>query len=130
MSLRIYRAQPEQGPGLLGRALSPADAAVLRGRFIAVDPADPASLLAAVVDGPQTVEIGPGLTLARRRVAGRDRLEITGADRATLAWLRDLGCFSEIHQFALRLFLPFGEGADSLGVLTRILAGKTGLRAA
>jgi hypothetical protein len=67
------------------------------------------------------VELIPGLTLARRRVAGKDRLEITGADRPTLDWLRSLGCFTEIHQFALRVFVPFGDGVDSESVLAAIM---------
>jgi hypothetical protein len=62
-------------------------------------------------------------------VAGKDRLEITGADRPTLDWLRSLGCFTEIHQFALRVFIPFGEGVDSLGIIARIVAGTEALAA-
>lgn len=128
-SLRIYRAVCEDGTSLLGRAVSPADAAILRGRFMAVDQRDPVSLLSAVVDGARSVELIPGLTLARRRVAGKDRLEITGADRPTLDWLRSLGCFTEIHQFALRVFVPFGEGADSLSVVACIVAGREAMAA-
>ncbi|MCZ8081428.1 MAG: strawberry notch C-terminal domain-containing protein, partial [Rhodobacteraceae bacterium] len=121
-SLRIYRAVCEDGVSLLGRAVTAGDAAILRGRFMTLDRADPAGLLAAVVDAARSVELIPGLTLARRRVAGKDRLEITGADRPTLDWLRSLGCFTEIHQFALRVFVPFGDGVDSLAVLQRIIA--------
>ncbi|MBD1204102.1 MAG: strawberry notch family protein [Rhodobacteraceae bacterium] len=128
-SLRIYRAVCEDGTSLLGRAVSPADAAILRGRFMSVDQSDPASLLCAVVDGARSVELIPGLTLARRRVAGKDRLEITGADRPTLDWLRSLGCFTEIHQFALRVFVPFGDGVDSLAVLQRIIAKQHAMAA-
>ena len=128
-SLRIYRATCEDGTSLLGRAVSTAEAAVLRGRFMEVDPSDPQSLLSAVVDGARSVELRPSLTLTRRRVAGKDRLEITGADRPTLDWLRTLGCFTEIHKFALRVFVPFGEGADSLGVVERIVCGKEALAA-
>lgn len=128
-SLRIYRAVCEDGTSLLGRAVSPAEAATLRGRFMAVDYTDPVSVLSAVVDGARTVDLFPGLTLARRRVAGKDRLEITGADRATLDWLRSLGCFTEIHQFALRVFVPFGEGVDSLEVLARIMERKGAMAA-
>ena len=70
-----------------------------------------------------------GGTLSRRRVAGRDRLEITGADRAALDWLRSLGCFTEIHQFALRVFVPFGEGVDSLDLLQRIVMQRRAIAA-
>ena len=128
-SLRIYRAVCEDGTSLLGRAVSTADAAILRGRFMPVDQRDPVSLLTAVVDGARSVELIPGLTLARRRVAGKDRLEITGADRPTLDWLRSLGCFTEIHQFTLRVFVPFGEGVDSLSVVACIVAGREAMAA-
>jgi hypothetical protein len=128
-SLRIYRAVCEDGVSLLGRAVTAGDAAILRGRFMTLDRADPAGLLAAVVDAARSVELIPGLTLARRRVAGKDRLEITGADRPTLDWLRSLGCFTEIHQFALRVFVPFGDGVDSLGVIARIVAGREAMAA-
>lgn len=120
-SLRIYRAVCDDSTSLLGRAVSPSEAAILRGRFMQVDHSDPASLLSAVVDGARTVELTPGLTLTRRRVAGKERLEITGVDRPTLDWLRSLGCFTEIHQFALRVFVPFGDGVDTLGVVARIV---------
>jgi hypothetical protein len=96
---------------------------------MSVDQSDPAGLLAAVVDAARSVELIPGLTLARRRVAGKDRLEITGADRPTLDWLRSLGCFTEIHQFALRVFVPFGDGVDSLAVLQRIIAKQHAMAA-
>ena len=128
-SLRIYRAVCDDGLCLLGRAISSSEAAILRGRFMTVDQTNPASLLSAVVDGGRTVEILPGLSLSRRRVAGRDRLEITGADRATLDWLRSLGCFTEIHQFALRVFAPFGEGVDSLDLLQRIVMQRRAIAA-
>lgn len=119
---RIYRAKSEQGQSYLGRALSKEDAGVLRGRYVAVDSADPEAVFTAVVEGGQRVEIGNGLTLALRRVASNTRLEITGADRPTLDWLRSLGCFTEIHQFNLRVFVPYGEGSDTLGVLRQIIA--------
>lgn len=120
-SPRIYRAVTEEGPTLLGRALSEAEAAVIRGRFVQTDRADPAGLLAAAVEAAQVVDLGQGLSLQRRRVAGRDRLEITGADRTTLDWLRGLGCFTEIYQYTLRVFIPYGNGADSVGVIARIV---------
>jgi len=70
------------------------------------------------------VEIAGGLSFAMRRVASQKRLEVTGADRATLDWLRNLGCFTEIHQFTLRVFVPYGEGADTLGILRKIVGSE------
>jgi hypothetical protein len=120
-SSRIYRAKCEGGETYLGRALTAEEAGVLRGRFVEVDVADADAVYAAVVEGGQRVEIAGGLSLALRRVASHKRLEIFGADRATLEWLRGLGCFTEIHQFTLRAFVPYGEGADTPGILRKII---------
>ena len=118
---RIYRAQCVGGDTYLGRALSLDEAAVLRGTFISVDKTDPRSIISAVVEGAQSVDLGRGLSLARKRVAGNMRLEITGADRPTLDWLRCLGCFTEIHQFVLRVFVPHGDEDVTQGILETIL---------
>jgi hypothetical protein len=67
------------------------------------------------------IDLGQGLELAKRCVAGNNRLEITGADRVTLDWLRSLGCFTEIHQFTLRVFVPFGENIDITAILANIM---------
>jgi predicted RNA methylase len=125
-STRIYRAKCDDGATYLGRALNGYEAGLLRGRYMQVDTADPASIYEAVVEGQNAIEIISGLTLTERRVAGHKRLEITGADRATLDWLRTLGCFTEIHQFALRVFIPHGDRAASLAVIAAILGRKSG----
>ena len=121
MSTRIYRTQTECGARLLGRALTQEDAGVLKGKFFAVDTADPSSVYTAVAEGGQVIDRGQGLELAKRRVAGNNRLEITGADCVTLDWLRSLGCFTEIHQFTLRVFVPFGENIDTTAILASII---------
>lgn len=97
-----------------------------------VDAADPSSVYRAVAEGGQVMDLGQGLTLPKRRVAGNNRLEITGADRAALDWLRSLGCFTEIHQFTLRVFVPFGDGVDTAAIVASIMGegeGQMGLAA-
>jgi hypothetical protein len=32
-----------------------------------------------------------------------------------------MGCFTEIIAFQLRVFLPHGDGVDTLGILSRIV---------
>ena len=91
---------------------------------------DPKSVLSAVLDGGQVIDIGKGLTLAKRRVAGTHRLEITGADRSTLDWLRSLGCFTEIHQFTLRVFIPYGGTRDPITILEVLLEQRDVAQAA
>jgi len=123
-SPRIYRTVTECGARLLGRALTPEDAGVLRGKFVTVNQNDPTSILTAVSEGGQVIDLRQGLTLAKRRVAGTHRLEITGADRSTLDWLRSLGCFTEIHQFTLRVFIPYGGECDPITILEALLEQK------
>ena len=125
-STRIYRAKCDDGSTYLGRALDEYEAGLLRGRYMQVDTADPASIYAAVVEGQKAVEIGSGLSLTERRVAGHKRLEITGADRATLDWLRSLGCFTEIHQFVLRVFVPHGDKDTTITILASIVGRASG----
>ncbi len=126
---RIYRAQPETGPALLGRALTDDQAATLRGRFMDLAAATPSELLAVVTDTDRAVDPGAGLSLKRRRVAGHWRLELTGAETSDLAWLKSLGCFTEIHQYQLRLFLPM-EAEVALRIVTAIVGHSAGSTAA
>ena len=77
-----------------------------------------------MVDGLETtvpVDLGSGLTLTRRRVAGNVRLEINGAQKDTIDGLKALGCFTEIIAFQLRIFVPHGAGVDAEEILTRIV---------
>ena len=120
---RIYRVTPEGAAPMIGRALSEDQAAAVRARFMTATPTVPKDILTKGLGSSAPVEIGQGLKLVRRRVAGDVRLEVEGADKAMLAHLKSLGCFTEIIQFQLRLFLPHGEGADSLGTLSRIIGG-------
>ena len=117
---RIYRVQPESGPALLGRALDADQAAALRGRFMDLDAATPAEMLRVVLDTDRAVELAGGLTLSRRRVAGHMRLELTGVSRDSLAWLKSLGCFTEIHQYRLRVFVPGAPEEVALRIVTAI----------
>ena len=111
---RIYRVQPESGPALLGRALDAEQAATLRGRFMDLNAATPTEMLAVVMSTDRAVELGMGLSLKQRRVAGQKRLELTGAGTAEMAWLKSLGCFTEIHQYQLRLFVPTDDPVGPL----------------
>ncbi len=123
---RIYRVQPESGPALLGRAIDENQAAVLRGKFMKLDTATPAEMLRILMDTDRAVDLGSGLSLKRRRVAGHQRLELTGASKDSLPWLKSLGCFTEIHQYQLRLFLPAEPEADALQILKAICSGSGG----
>ena len=126
---RIYRAMLDNGDALLGRALSEDEAAIIRGEFLSFDHRTAEGVITAVRSGRQQVDIGAGLKLVQRRIAGNQRLEIEGADRDTVQWLKSLGCFTEIHQYQLRVFLPNDDRAE--GVVASVIAsGSEALQAA
>ncbi|WP_299821270.1 strawberry notch-like NTP hydrolase domain-containing protein [uncultured Jannaschia sp.] len=124
---RIWRVTPEDGLSRIGRAISPDrggdEALVLKGRFRGDDAAQPDELVASAMTGDTAVEIGRGLTLRARRVAGAKRLELEGWQPSQVPALKATGCFSEIIAHQLRVFVPVGEAAA--GVIERIGGGQT-----
>ncbi|WP_425596491.1 hypothetical protein [Roseobacter litoralis] len=120
---RIYRVTPEGCASMIGRTLSEEGAAALRARFMVGTPKTPHEMLTAALGSTAPVDLGRGLTLTRRRVAGAVRLEINGADRGTIDGLKALGCFTEIIAFQLRVFVPHGEGIETTAILGRIARG-------
>ena len=126
---RIYRVTPEGQGSMIGRTVSEDGAAALRARFMVGTPKTPQEMLTAALGSTALVDLGRGLTLTRRRVAGAARLEIDGADRGAIDGLKALGCFTEIIAYQLRVFVPHGEGVETAAILARIV-GAGSLRAA
>ncbi|MEY8828797.1 strawberry notch-like NTP hydrolase domain-containing protein [Sedimentitalea sp. XS_ASV28] len=118
---RIYRVTPEGCTSMIGRTVSEDGAAALRARFLVGTPKTPQEMLTAALGSTAPVDLGRGLTLIRRRVAGAARLEIDGADQGTIDGLKALGCFTEIIAFQLRVFVPHGEGVDTAAILEGIV---------
>ena len=123
---RIYRVTPEGCASLIGRTLSEEGAADLRARFMTGTPETPGEMLTAALGTTAPVDLGRGLTLTRRRVAGDVRLEINGADKGSIEGLKAFGCFTEIIAFQLRVFVPHGEGVDDVAILARITGDNGG----
>lgn len=105
---------------MIGRTLSADGAAALSGRFMIGTPKTPLEMLTTALGSTAPVDLGRGLSLIRRRVAGATRLEIDGAGRGAIDGLKSLGCFTEIIAFQLRVFVPHGEGVDTATILGRI----------
>ena len=118
---RIYRVTPDGATAMIGRTLSEEGAAALRARFLVSNPQTPQEMLTAALGTTAPVDLGRGLTLTRRRVAGEMRLELCGVDRGMIDGLKALGCFTEIIAFQLRVFLPHGDGIDTGSILARIV---------
>jgi hypothetical protein len=128
---RIYRVTPEGCASMIGRTLSEEGAAALRARFMTGTPETPSEMLTAALGTTAPVDLGRGLTLTRRRVAGNVRLEIGGADKGTIDGLKALGCFTEIIAFQLRVFVPHGAGVDAAAILACIVGdGHPSIRSA
>ena len=121
---RIYRVTPDGATAMIGRTLSEEGAASLRARFLVSNPQTPQEMLTAALGTTAPVDLGRGLTLTRRRVAGEMRLELGGADRGMIDGLKALGCFTEIIAFQLRVFLPHGDGIDTGSILARIVGQR------
>ena len=117
---RIYRVTPKGGSAMIGRALTEDQAAMVRSRFMDHAPGTPDEIVTRALGSSAPIDLGQGLTLQRRRVAGAPRLEIAGADKAMIAHLKSLGCFTEIIAFELRVFVPHGEGIDAEAIVARI----------
>ena len=77
---RIYRVSPEGVASMIGRTVSEDGAAALRSRFMIGTPKSPAEMLSVALGSTGPVDLGKGLSLRRRRVAGSPRLEVEGAD--------------------------------------------------
>ncbi|MGW8138332.1 strawberry notch C-terminal domain-containing protein (plasmid) [Sphingomonas zeae] len=61
------------------------------------------------------------MTIKRALVNRSPRIELVGAPAEQIAWLKSIGCFTEVIQYRTRVFLPVPAAAE---VLERILAGS------
>ena len=119
-SERIWRVTPEDSVSRIGRAISPEQAVVLASKFRG-GKTTPAELVAAAMAGDGAVDLGRGLTLRARRVAGTRRLEVEGWRPEQVDALKTAGCFTEIVAYQLRAFVPVGD--DAPAVIEAIRAG-------
>ncbi|TGX49070.1 hypothetical protein E5A73_19680 [Sphingomonas gei] len=62
------------------------------------------------------------MTIRRALVNGSPRIELVGAPSQQLAWLKSIGCFTEVIQYRTRVFLPVPTAAETLD---RILLGAS-----
>ncbi|MFG5382875.1 strawberry notch-like NTP hydrolase domain-containing protein [Yoonia sp. R2-816] len=103
---KIWRLTPDGGEPMIGRVLTDEAAHVLRARFQTGTLNTAKACLVAARGQGDPVDLGRGLTLQTRRVAGRPRLEIAGFCRDQIETLKSQGCFTEIIAHQLRVFVP------------------------
>ena len=77
--------------------------------------------------GGGSAQLGEGLSLRRSRVAGEYRLELTGASVDQVERLKQIGAFTEIIAYQLRVFLPMGGHGDTGDEAARLLRAGLGL---
>ncbi|UVO53735.1 strawberry notch family protein [Sphingomonas sp. SUN039] len=107
--LTVNRIADNDGRSWLGRLVFDADVVKLFTK-LGIEQADnlPADkIAAAALRGEPVSLVRPfEMTLARRRVNGELRLELSGAPADRVPWLKSLGCFTEIIQYRTRVFVP------------------------
>lgn len=124
--VRVWRIADAEGNSLLGRIISPAGFGKLANAFdvtvaIALSPAE----ILAAARGEDGVAI-PGLRgarLHRVRVNGEPRLEIKDFPPEKRAWLKSIGCFTEIINYKTRLFMPANLAEPLFTIILESLAG-------
>ncbi len=114
MRVRRLTSDPGSSPGqatgesLIGRVLDAEQVQSVRAGFgLDGGPAmTGAEAFAAVMERGNALSLANGWRLARRRLMGRDRIEIEGPADTDLPALRRMGCTVEIVSFRARIFAP------------------------
>ena len=116
-NMRVRRLTSDDGHSLIGRVLDAEQVRAVRAGFgLDGGPAmTGAEAFAAVLERGNALALANGWRLARRRLMGRDRVEIEGPADTDLPVLRRMGCTVEIVSFRARIFVP------NAGAMKRIL---------
>ncbi len=115
-NMRVRRLTSDDGIALIGRVLDAEQVRSVRAGFgLDGGPAiTGAEAFAAVMERGNALALANGWRLARRRLMGRDRVEIEGPADTDLPALRRMGCTVEIVSFRARIFAPKAEALERL----------------
>ena len=116
-NMRVRRLTSDDGIALIGRVLDAEQVRAVRAGFgLDGGPAMTGTeAFAAVMERGNALALANSWRLARRRLMGRDRVEIEGPADTDLPALRRMGCTVEIVSFRARIFAP------NAGAVERIL---------
>ena len=116
-NMRVWTLTTDTGERLIGRVLDAAEVHDFRAALgLAGGPGlSPAQLHQEVITHGTAFPLANGWRIARRRLAGADRIEIEGPADGHIDALKRLGCVTEIVSYRTRVFVP----AEI--VLTRII---------
>ena len=107
-NMRVRRLTSDDGHSLIGRVLDTEQVRAVRAGFgLDGGPAmTGAEAFAAVMERGNALALANGWRLARRRLMGRNRIELEGPADTDLPALRRMGCTVEIVSFRARIFVP------------------------
>ena len=107
-NMRVRRLTSDDGHSLIGRVLDAEQVRSVRAGFgLDGGPAmTGAEAFAAVMERGNALALANGWRLARRRLMGRNRIELEGPADTDLPALRRMGCTVEIVSFRARIFAP------------------------
>ena len=107
-NMRVRRLTSDDGIAFIGRVLDAEQVRSVRTGFgLDGGPAmTGAEAFAAVMERGNALALANGWRLARRRLMGRNRIELEGPADTDLPALRRMGCTVEIVSFRARIFVP------------------------
>jgi P-loop containing NTP hydrolase pore-1/C-terminal domain on Strawberry notch homologue len=121
-SPKVVRLQANDGRVLIGRSIEAQDLPQTLGKFgMNIDKLmDAATIFHLVWDGDGNYTVGGKWCLRKSYFKGGFRLEITEVyDRSDLGWLRSIGCFSEMLQCKMRVFMPIDLAEKIIEILMK-----------
>ena len=122
--LAVSRIVDADGRSWLGRIVFPGDLHQLFGKLGLTEESSlsPSEVVQAVESGNAIPLKRPfACEIKRARVNGLPRIEIVGPPANQLAWLKSIGCFTEVIAYKTRVFVPVPEAA---AVLERMLGPR------
>ena len=119
---RIMRVQTDEGERMIGRLINHADLDATLQRLGASSSkvqVTPREIFSRVRDQGYQMELANGWKIVRRKVAGENRIEVTGADYKFFDELKRHGAYVERIQWDTRIFLPTDEtGIKAIEAIT------------
>ena len=120
--MTVNRIADNDGHSWLGRLVFDADVVKLFTKLgiTQADNLPPDKIAAAALNGEPVTLVRPfEMTLARRRVNGDLRIELSGAPADRLPWLKSLGCWVEVIAYKSRVFVPRDKAESVIASIIR-----------
>ena len=107
-NMRVRRLTTDDGEHMIGRVLNAAEVVEFRAALgLAAGPGlTPAELHEEIIKRGTSFPLANGWRLARRRLAGAQRIEVEGPADGQVQALKHLGCITEIVSYRTRVFVP------------------------